>query len=196
MEAIDIYNKLLTQDANNIQVYRNLGKAYKQIKEYRQAIEIYNRVLELNPKESQAYNNRGLAHYALDEYWKAIADFNDAISLEPKNIQLYCNRGKAYRQLREYQKALEDFELVLEFDPNYSLAKNEHTNVLQLLKGQWLEEGNALFSTKGPHEAIAYFDRALELDPKNLHLYYNRGLAYFALNEYLRAMADLIVHLS
>ena len=45
---------------------------------------------------------------------------------------------------------------------------------------------------KGEHnQAIADFNKAVELDPSSANYYYNRGLAYAEKGEYDKAIADL-----
>ena len=41
------------------------------------------------------------------------------------------------------------------------------------------------------HDAVENFDRALEIDPFQSHIYYRRAIALYNLGEYLMAMHDL-----
>jgi len=60
----------------------------------------------------------------------------------------------------------------------------------QKTKEQWLKEGEAHSSAKRYGEALAAYDRAIQLDPSYALAYNNRGYAYYNLKEYHRAIAD------
>jgi tetratricopeptide (TPR) repeat protein len=51
--------------------------------------------------------------------------------------------------------------------------------------------GHAYVALGDTTHAIADFDRAIALDPKNIQAYYNRGVAYFSIRQSDRAIADL-----
>ena len=60
----------------------------------------------------------------------------------------------------------------------------------QKINEEWLKEGNNYRDAKRFREAIAAYDRAINLDPQNADAYCNRGVAYRELKEYQRAIAD------
>jgi serine/threonine protein kinase len=62
--------------------------------------------------------------------------------------------------------------------------------VPQKTKEQWLNEGDAHHNDGRYKEAIAAYDRAIQLDPNDPYVYYNRGNAYSKLKEYQQAIAD------
>jgi tetratricopeptide (TPR) repeat protein len=57
-------------------------------------------------------------------------------------------------------------------------------------KEQWLNEGDSHFASMQYEQAIADYDRALQLDPQYAEAYHKRALAYFALNKYEQAIVD------
>ena len=60
----------------------------------------------------------------------------------------------------------------------------------QKTKEEWVKEGNKYRNAKQYREAIAAYDRAINLDPQNADAYSSRGVAYRELKEYQRAIAD------
>ncbi|MCA9891205.1 MAG: tetratricopeptide repeat protein, partial [Anaerolineae bacterium] len=48
----------------------------------------------------------------------------------------------------------------------------------------------AYYELKQYEQAIADYDKAIQLEPQYASAYYNRGLAYYMLNEYDLAIAD------
>lgn len=53
-----------------------------------------------------------------------------------------------------------------------------------------LERGRALITQGQLEQAIAEFDRAIELDPDDVEVYATRGFAYIALGQFERGIAD------
>jgi tetratricopeptide (TPR) repeat protein len=57
-----------------------------------------------------------------------------------------------------------------------------------LTAGEWNDKGLALAKSGRNQEAIQYFDKALELDPKNVGALVNKGTALYKLNRYQEAL--------
>jgi tetratricopeptide (TPR) repeat protein len=58
----------------------------------------------------------------------------------------------------------------------------------RLTAGEWNDKGLALAKSDRNQEAIQYFDKALELDPKNVGALVNKGTALYALGRYEAAL--------
>jgi tetratricopeptide (TPR) repeat protein len=58
----------------------------------------------------------------------------------------------------------------------------------RLTAGEWNDKGAALAKSGRNQEAIQYFDKALELDPKNVEALVNKGTALYALGRYEAAL--------
>jgi tetratricopeptide (TPR) repeat protein len=58
----------------------------------------------------------------------------------------------------------------------------------RLTAGEWNDKGLALAKSGRNQEAIQYFDKALELDPKNVEALVNKGAALYALSRYEAAL--------
>ncbi len=91
-------------------------------------------------------------------------------------IQIFKN-GIAKAKIKDYEGALLDFNIVIQLDPEGNA--NYYNN-----------KGSALSYLGRKKEAMAEFDKAIQLDPNNSHFYFNRAenLAYFC--NYKRAIAD------
>ena len=79
---------------------------------------------------------------------------------------------------------------LLKLTPSSLLPKVNGQKLHQLLKEQWLEEGDAYLSAKRYREAIVTYDRVLEVDSENILACHNRGRSHYALKEYQEAIAD------
>jgi tetratricopeptide (TPR) repeat protein len=87
----------------------------------------------------------------------------------------FVNRGILQSRLGEYQDALNDYNEALEIDA--------------VLPQAWNGKGNLYFLAERFDEALAAYERSLELNlPEREVAYYNLGLAYEQLGD--RAMAE------
>src|SRR6266849_223213 len=103
---------------------------------------------------------------------------------------------KRFESVREFAQALaaaiEQTGLVM---PTIAPAIKADTSrgappVPQRTKRQWIDEGDAHYDAGRYKEAVAAYSRAIELDPRDADIYFNRGSAYHDLKEYRQAITD------
>ena len=116
------------------------------------------------------------------KYSEAIEYYENGLKKLPntrgqvKNFeQVWLKKAKAQRQLNNYQGALQTCSAAL-----------RHYQSPQL----WNCKALTFYSLEKYTEAIAAYDRALEIDPENIWLWNNRGEAYVKLEEFDRAISD------
>ena len=90
-----------------------------------------------------------------------------------------------------YAPPIEARPLVASIPPTIDAAPPQNTTpASQKTKEQWLVAGNAHYNAGQYKEAIAAYDRAIQLDPKDAKAYNNRATIYRFLHEYQRAIID------
>ena len=92
-EAIDILNKALRLDKNNVRAYEKLGWAYRELNDYDKAIFYCTKAIEVDPNHKWTYNNLAGIYYKLKDYEKAISYCNETIKLDPNIPTPYHWRG-------------------------------------------------------------------------------------------------------
>ena len=149
----------------------------------------------------EKYNNLGVKEYQKENYDKAISYFNKAIELDPNNAVAYHNRGLVYFKTGSYYntepfyEAISDFSKAIEVDPNYvdayynrGLAYNNLFHHYQKLPAETFPPE----IEDKYHEAIADFDKVLELDPKYALAYAGKGNAYYRHEDSYEGMTKAI----
>lgn len=90
------------------------------------------------------------------KYDEAIKYYTSAIELDPKNHVLFSNRSAAHAKAGNYWAALEDANKTVSLNPSWS-------------KG-YSRKGSALAYLGKHEEAIAAYEKGLELEPSNQQL--------------------------
>jgi tetratricopeptide (TPR) repeat protein len=199
--AIVDFTRAIELDAKNAIAYRNRALAKNLNADADGAIADYNHAIGLDPKNAVAFNSRGMIKKAKGDLDGAIADFTSAIELNPKLAIAYKSRGKARRAKGDAAGANEDLKRAGELDPQLRDEESSADHVdRSTAKGKEKESAASVedfFNRAGVKKAagdlegaIADYDRAIQLDPKDAAIYNNRGLAKQAKGNLDAAIVD------
>jgi tetratricopeptide (TPR) repeat protein len=160
-------------------------------------------------KEGEAAYDAGRFSEARVLYEKALADPKVAAQPAAKSA-LHMRIARALSQEQQYEKELVHLQALLDMEPGNVQVKALMAQ--EALKGGMLEKGTALLAeveaqVKDPDvffnvgvlflnqgktdDAVAYFTKAVAVDPKYVDGYFQRGLAYFGQQKLAEAKADL-----
>lgn len=184
--AIADYSQALRLQPQFVAAYINRGLAYQQIattpQQLQAAIADYTQAIALDDAAPIPYLNRANVYAALGEFDRALADYDRALDLDANYIEAYYNRALTYEQLGRAEAALDDYAAALAaITPErtqYAIPVYLSRSSLYLRLGEW-------------QQAIEDCNRVLARDSQNPEAYGNRGLAYGALEQSDRAIADL-----
>jgi tetratricopeptide (TPR) repeat protein len=176
------------------------------------AIQDCSRSLELNPKNYLAYLHRGHAYYRSGNYWNAILDYGQVIE---KNSS-YSGEASYWKGLCYYSMGLYDFAAQ---DIRQAINKGYETEDSYLWLG-WAEtragdypsaitsfnkvlnrahhhiealvgRGLAYASGGNTNQGLRDMNTALDLDPNNAFIYFNRATVHELMKRYDLAIGDL-----
>ncbi|MEO6038417.1 MAG: tetratricopeptide repeat protein, partial [Saprospiraceae bacterium] len=146
----------------------------KRLDDCRQAVVHLTKALEIYPNYKDAYISRGGANFYLKNYDAAIADYRQAVHFGPDDPRWKTYLAMTLRDGAQY----------------YGEQKNDLATAQRYLSESWqINNQDAqtarLFGVangvQGKHaDAIAWFQKAVALDPKNASYLYDLGTAYFA----------------
>jgi tetratricopeptide (TPR) repeat protein len=133
--------------------------------------------LELNPRSSEAYTVRGLVKNSKKDIDGAIADYNKALELNPKNAAALDNLGLIESERGNFHTAIRYFDECLEIDSSHA--------------GAFANRGKAKSFSDDPKGALVDYNRATNLDLKNVPALEGRSLVEFELRNWGAAAADM-----
>ncbi len=175
-QAILNFNRAVDLMPDYADAYRMRGRAYVQQSDPAMAIRDFSRVSELEPRDATILAERGFVRLDQKDYSGAIADADRAIALDPKLGRAYNLRASARRAAGNPRGAIEDFTKAIALEPNLD-------NYFQRA---------STYQKLGEHKlAVADFDKAMEEDPQEPHIYYARAQSRAALGDSAGAQADL-----
>jgi tetratricopeptide (TPR) repeat protein len=160
--AIQVLRQVVPVWTTTAKSYFELAYAFEKTTSYDSAIYYYNKCLSVNPEYSGVYKQLGFIAYLQGDDNKKVLDHfvkYENITKNPITDYLYWYRkGFTHNALKDYTAAKTALQKSLEY-------KTDYLNT-------YLELGFASSRLKEDDQAIAYYNKAIETDPKS-HIAYN-----------------------
>jgi tetratricopeptide (TPR) repeat protein len=162
---------------SSAEIYSKLGYSLMQQNKNREAVFYFNKAIEKDPRNMADYANRGFALVAIHELDGAIDDLTYYLKYDSSDYTIWYNLARAQYGLKEYDSAIASYKKVLSLRMDYA--------------DTWYRLG-LVYADKGDNiNAISSLTRAINTDPDNPFLYYNRAVATARLNNGTDYCTDL-----
>ncbi len=175
--SIKSYSKAIELDKNNAQYFFERGRSYFEIGEYLMAKSDLDEAIVLDSTLAKAYHYRALYMFLIENYSTSIIDNDQAIRYstnEELTTACLLNRGEAKYLSMDTLGAYEDLKVGLAVDSMELGSIKIMCSVLHDL---------------GKHEeALFYLNKQIQLDPKEIGGYINKGFELEALGKYEEAI--------
>ncbi len=150
---------------------RVFNKANEYLKEghYEEALKLYDVYIKSSPKSPKGYVLRGTTYMNLGEYSKSLNDFEKALEIDHRIPLVYLGKGDIFVETKDYDKALE----------NYRLLERENVfedKIFDRIANVYLFKGM-------PEEALKYYNKQLEINPKSSDALQGKGIAFMHLKK-------------
>ncbi len=142
-----------------------------------EAIEKYDAAINLAPHLSPGYINRGLALLALKRPADAMVDMDQAVALQPTLAVAYNNRGVVRRALGDMDAAAQDYLKAIELAGDAAI--DAHGNL-----------ATYFFETQQYERAVAYYEKAIAVQPDDARAHWNFGMCLLLLGELERGWRE------
>jgi tetratricopeptide (TPR) repeat protein len=155
-EAIDFIEKEAKISKDNAGIYTEIGNKFLAAKNYENARLFYNKTLEINPNDTNAYRNLGMVEEAGEHLDEAMKFYTRALELSlgqnEKPATNYNDIGNIYFAKNDFENARAQYDNAISHDPEFYYA---YYNL-----GYLTERLNQT------DEAIGYYNKALQINPK------------------------------
>lgn len=177
VEAIKVFNGLISMSPSNANYWYNRGVAKLQLKNYGEAVVDLNKCVFLDTSNSEAYYNRHLAYKFTSNYQFALADITKYIGYFPNDIESRKSRYALSMQMKEYEYS--------EMDAKWMI---QHGIGSDTIKVQLLSIFDALKKT---NDKLVFLNAEIKNEPDNVKMYYFRALCHHELEKFESSNSDL-----
>ena len=162
-KAVNLLQKAIAKDDKDAEAAYTLGRTYLELENEKNAIPQFQKAVELAPTQNEWMYELGLIYYSQDDYKNALKYFDMAVrSGYNKTNDFYENYGFAQLYTGDIENGMKTLNEVLERKPNNKELLN---NI-----------ANAMYETKHYNEALNYFGKLMELNPKDAQSLFMAGM--------------------
>lgn len=185
-EALDYFNKELSDNPKNGYAYAWIGTIHANQGENGRALSAIDNAIKLIPKKdavflSGTYSIRGQVYCELKDTVKALSDFAMTIKLAPKEVDGYEKRAQIYYEQQKYDMADADYLAIKKIDQGSVIS--------------YMGIGRDRMGQKRWEEAIEQFSYVTNLFSDYSSAYSYRAEAYLALEKWNEATDDIVTAL-
>jgi len=182
--AVQLLQKGLEIEPNNILILNSLGFVYHETDDYESALSCFNLALEIKADDGLILKNRGMVKVALKDYESALEDLDRAVSLSPDLWTAVWFRSRAQEELSQYEQAIVGLSTYLESHPECHQIFERRARVRW---GKAIQE-EALDDINSNMELIYDINSAVLLDPDNVEYRITAGHIYDSFSDYIKGI--------
>ena len=184
------------------------GEYGQAISDFSNSIQLYSDKPDLYNK-ADAYYNRGTLKGIVMDFNGAIADLTKAIELDPNYARLYYQRAVFRQALQDFNGSLIDYNKLLTLSINSSLKKKEvmvgasvsaddnpkrfrldNLSLTDIRVLSYNNIGTIKQIFKDFRGSISDFNKAIDINPNDAELYYNKAISYEGLKDFNKAISN------
>ncbi len=166
------------------------GRRYFEKKEYDKAEKYFLNLVKENQNFADVYNMLGVIYHANGQFTGSIENFEKAIKINPNYTEALLNLAVLYNDLGKYKKANTLYSRV-HSRKNKKKKEKMDPFIKNKLANKHAELGDIYEGIGVYPEAIAEYQKALELGPKFLDIHSKLALCYREEGKYAQAIKIL-----
>ncbi len=168
-KAEECYRKIkdIKKEDKKLEIYKNLGKCYINLKNYKEAIDTNNSIIKIESGYIQSYIDLGIIYYDQDKYKDALSNLEKAVKLnswdnkQGKALITQLNLlGTKFLETKAYEKSERAFKASRVIDKKNTDARNG-------LVKCYMSYGEKLFNIQEYEQAKENFNKVIDLMGKD-----------------------------
>jgi len=117
-QAIQIYEKVLSQDPDNKMALYSAGLAYIKMGQTKKALDKMKKMAEVDPKNIDCLNALGLLYQQSGAPYQAIEAYQKILRINPKVVHAHYNLGRVYVEINKLDSAAQEFQKMRSLTPD------------------------------------------------------------------------------
>ncbi len=170
-KAIAVTRKGLQAFPKDATLYTSLAWFYSLADRYQDAIIAAKSAINLAPDQYMAYTNLCRSYNDTKQYQMAISTCNNALRLSPGDGESYLYMARSYEFLKQPDKALENYKKAIDGLVKFTQQNPDYSDGFYLL-------GNAYFAVQKDSDAIAAYNKCLQIAPRFAKARFSLGYTY------------------
>lgn len=200
------------RDSQNLTLLLTLAHSCLLSNQYPCVLDEFHRIIALSPDSAEAHMLAGEALDEMKEPLEAVRELRAAVEVNPKEPNVHFGLGYLLWKKSEYPEAAKEFRLEIDNDPQHFLATlyladsdlqmnrpEEAKALLEKLEAidagserQHLDLGT-IYATQGQNQAaLAEFQQAAKLAPRDANPHWRLGRLYRAMGRKAEAQAEFV----
>jgi len=114
-------------------------------------------------QDAKHWISQAKSDYYNGSYSLALDDIDQYLTINQSDIWAWSFRANLLRKMERYQEAVESFDRIIALDSSNAEAYNDRALILSGAMNQ-------------DEEALASLEAALQIEPQNANIWYNRGM--------------------
>ena len=210
LDALDIIEQALGGTADRASLLSARGAVFHRMGNYQNSIQAYTEAIELTRMNAESFHGRAESYMALDKFKNAIPDLKRTVQLQPEKLEILKELSEANRAAGNFDQAADVIEDYIAYFPEQAEAHYIQGQIL-FESGKYLKalssfnycleletndprfyaaRGKTYLATSTYPYALNDFGMALDLDPKNHEVWFQRGMAKWRFNDREGSIAD------
>ncbi len=173
-DSIEEYLTAIELDSSNLEAFKGLGIAYKQVGLAKSAVNAFNSGKKLNPFDKYLYFEAGCCYCMEQNFSKAAIEFKKALKICPDYPEAIYNLALSYEMNHQYGPAINEYNRILANSPEFIRAYNNL--------------GSLYMKINDYAEAIRVFRSLLKLNPEFVRAYLGMAISFDKLGDKAKAM--------
>ncbi|MCD4813359.1 tetratricopeptide repeat protein [bacterium] len=163
-EAIASYEQALVLRDDYQPVLESLAFLYHKQKDDKHAVAVLKKLVKHDPMNFNANYLLGLNYYKQKKYSEMVAAYNRAVAVKPDLADAHYNLGMAYFYQTRYDMAIESLKKAVTLNPKDVEGLNLLGQAQSAAVDQYLQQGGMYIAKEQYNQAIAVFQKVLQID--------------------------------
>lgn len=177
-KALELYQNAFSQRPNSADYANKIGLCYRQLNDYFNATTFFKKATELDSLTATYAANLGHVYFHENKHDSSVAAYEKAIHVDNQNPLYFSNLGLVYQQMDSVKLATQAFQKAI------AVSHPEEIGYI------YYQIGSMYYNRKQYKEAIAAYQRSVEIDPSNMQSQFFLGFAFEEMNDASMAMKN------